>query len=258
MTAFARQVSNLTSSQRISFLGTHITPCLSVCISWESITNPTSAQSRAGEWNWDYNGRRKRTRVSPDCSMPSPEVMLWSVLVDRLLIPLFECSRSVFHFTSGINNWGGDLHHGNTYIRTQQLHVHLFLFFSSACLWKCHLPAGITWHCVWDCEHVRAGFMYSCIWWRFYSAINLRMQCERLSVYVGVWWSRALVILSSQERPGFPHVKCSRSYFNIRPGLFGNTANAHTSTQKPIHFCSVRSKCKVNWFRSSGVIYPVY
>lgn len=87
MTAFARQVSNLTSSQRISFLGTHITPCLSVCISWESITNPTSAQSRAGEWNWDYNGRRKRTRVSPDCSMPSPEVMLWSVLVDRLLIP---------------------------------------------------------------------------------------------------------------------------------------------------------------------------
>lgn len=93
MTVYARQVSNLASSQRmvkirntISVLGAQITPCLSVSISWESITNPTSGQSCAEQSYWDYNGkwqsfRRKSTGVSPDGSMPSPEVMFWCVLL---------------------------------------------------------------------------------------------------------------------------------------------------------------------------------
>lgn len=54
--------------------------------------------------------------------------------------------------------------------------------------------------------------------------------------------ARALVILSTQERPGFPHVKRSRSYFNIRPpgggGVYLETRPIHIHQLRGSFLCS--------------------
>lgn len=71
--------------------------------------------------------------------------------------------------------------------------------------------------------------------------------------------ARALVILSTQERPGFPHVKRSRSYFNIRPpggGVYLETRPIHIHQLRGSFLCSqFKMQSEIDCGSSRGRIF---
>lgn len=177
--------------------------------------------------------------------------LFWEGRVQPQCLPLHIRVRQC------LANKEGSLDHRNTYITTQQLHIHSFLFYlwlRRSCLFVETDTPCWYYRFIRPCAHVSRIYVFLHLWWRFYSVINPCMQRVCVCVCVMEPHSGNLVESGTSR---LSSCQMQQILFQYRAWVFRKHSHIHQH-QPVYHFCSIHSKCKVNWFSSSRAIYTVY